>query len=88
MPDAPAPTGQASPDDYALKIFRQIAAVGQFGWVRGTFVDPGTAARVVATHDSLSPDAQGLFRRMPVQRMVDIAYDQARQRVRSGGRGR
>jgi hypothetical protein len=82
------PSALLPPDDYALKTFRQIASVGQFGWVHATFVDPGTAARVVAAHDSLSPDAQEMFRRLPVQRMIDVAYDQARQRVRSGGRGR
>jgi hypothetical protein len=76
------------PDDYALDMFRQIARIGHIGWVRGMPVDASTAALVVAAHDCLSPDAQELFRRLPVHRMVDLAYDRDRQRVRSGGRVR
>jgi hypothetical protein len=76
----------AEPADPRISAFRRIVATGQLGAVDGVPVDLFSAAHVVGIYEQLSPEARVVFRRMSVERMIEVAYDSRRRELRSRGR--
>jgi hypothetical protein len=70
----------APPDDDSdrkpslIGEFRRIVAAKQGTWIGGVPVDRFGAAQVVAMHDRLGPEAQQLYVKQGVERMLQLAY--------------
>jgi len=71
-----------------LAALRGIVASGQHGEVDGARVDVFTASHIVQVHDKLSAEAQQVFRRMPLKRQADVAFDLSLRQTRSRSRSR
>jgi hypothetical protein len=69
-----------------IAAIRRFVTFGQWGEVDGMPIDHFSACHVLAMHDNLSPAARELYRQMPVPRMIDLAYDQARRQVQPRSR--
>jgi hypothetical protein len=77
MTVATAPPAEGDDRDRKAALigeFRQIVASKQGATIDGFAVDRFSAAQVVAMHDRLSPDAQKLYVKQGVERMVVLAY--------------
>jgi hypothetical protein len=81
-------TASADPGEVRIEAFRQIIARGQLAWIEGRPVDLFSAAHVVGLHDTLAPAAREIYRKMPVERMVDLAFDSLRHELRTRTRRR